>query len=419
MPARVLVTGPPLNGRDEYLGEARKFLDDEKTGYYSVFEYMQKHSKLFSIPNLTRENVLSIPRDKLKGIKDAAIDSIAKVLQGSANEVDFISTPARFKIRKSPTSPTGIIDGLELSDITKLDPSLIVIFIADLLEVKTNLEKDPVWSQRVGSDLKTLAEWRRDSIERIMEYRDNYLETTGNPLDVVIFAKGHDHETLADLVIGVKPRIYLSYHITRTHEKISHQIKTIREKLKDHFVCIDPYTIKDWDIVNAYDDAMKNQSSEVSISTFDMKLQLNEVEEAIDEIRAQVVMRDYHLIESTHATVVCHFVEEASYGVMSEIIHTRKEVGNPIYVLYPFPFRPSPWFEFYVDDPSRIIRGGAMEQLLNQLINKMKQDISGNQWPRYKPKQLQLKVVNVLPSAMKSEDLSKLKSESVKLEDQR
>lgn len=292
---------------------------------------------------------------------------------------------SRFRIRQCATAPTGIIDGLSVDNVTKLDPDTLMILIDDLLKVKANLENDPDWKSRVSSDPHTLAEWRKESISVITDYASRYLEVRGVPLDVIIFARGHDPKTLADLILGDIPRVYLSYHITGIPENLVGQIAVVKEKLKNQFVCIDPYTIKDWDIVHAYDLALETESREVEIPGFG-KLPLHEVEEAIDEIRSQVVLRDHLLIDGTHATFVCHFSDKPSYGVMDEIIHTRTEADNPIYVLYPFAGRPSPFFEFYVERNDRIIRGSAnqLDQMTGQLAEKALADIRNDMWPKWK-----------------------------------
>ncbi len=150
-------------------------------------------------------------------------------------------------------------------------------------------------------------------------------------MDTIVFAKGHKAETFADLLLADKPRIYLSYHITEATEETLRKVQIIRDKMMPHFICIDPYAIRDWDIVAAFDQATQTGRQEVSVAG--ITLTVNEIEEAINEIRAQIVSRDYDLIESTHATVVCHLAEHASYGVMSEIIHTRMAADNPVYAI--------------------------------------------------------------------------------------
>jgi len=376
---KILVTGPPLNGRDDYI---KQTISSEKgIGYYHIYDYMVTVAEKFGFPNVTRTNILNIPQYKLQQIRSAAFDEIDKKLRNSTNKIELISTPANFRVKPGPVAPDGRINGLNENDITKIDPDLIIVFIADLLEVKKNLLNDPVWKDRVNPDLKTLAEWRRMTIDSMMEYRERVLAQKGKVLDIIIFAKGHDFQTFNDLLIGDKPRIYLSYPITGSQDESMQKLRQIKNILKNNFVCIDPYSIKDWGIINAYDNVLRSGKSEIEIPDTDVILQLGEVTEAINEIRAQTVERDYKLIEGTHATVVCHITEDRSYGVMSEMIYTVTRACNPLYVLYPFRSRPSPFFEYYAD-PDNIIHGDEIESMTKLLSEKMLGDIEKGAWPR-------------------------------------
>ncbi len=162
----IVVTGPPLNGRDEYLNTVVSMIKEtgRSVGYHHVFEEMQKIAPRFKISNLSRANVLDLSSNTLRQIRSAAYESIIENLRNSANDYDFVSTPGTFRVKPSPSSPDGKIIGLELQQLSELRPDLVVIFIADLLEVKQNLYNDTVWRERVDSDLKILAEWRRESI---------------------------------------------------------------------------------------------------------------------------------------------------------------------------------------------------------------------------------------------------------------
>ena len=380
----IIVTGPPLNGRDDYIKEA---LDKSglagEVGYYHLFEYMQPIARdKFGI-NLTRSNVLEISSTLLTQIRMEAFREIKKIIDTSRCEINIVSTPAKFKIRPSPASPTGTINGFELSDIMILQPIMIVIFIDDLLNVRRRLREDPDWIRRVEPNLRTLAEWRKESIEFVYEIKLTAFREHNLNIDTIIFARAHDINTFIDLIRGEKPRIYLSYHITGVPQKtLEKTIGSVKARLRDHFVCIDPYAIRDWDLINAYDSAVEEGSDKVVVDN--EVIDLVEVEEAIDEIRAQTVDRDYKLIESVHATVVCHFSDKASYGVMSEIIHSRKEANNPVYVLYPFNKRPSPFFEFYAGREN-IIMGSKkdLDKLYSVRIDKMKSDISQGLWLKW------------------------------------
>jgi hypothetical protein len=186
--------------------------------------------------------------------------------------------------------------------------------------------------------------------------------------------------TFVDLLLNKKPRIYLSYHITGF--KDFKDVKRFRTKLSSSFVCIDPFTIKDWSIVRAYDRTILSNSIlpekiDIPIPYEDQEqifrdISLAEIEEAIDLIRTQIVQRDLQIIASGHGTVVYHNHVEPSYGVMAEIIHSGT-VGAPVYVLYPFKTRPSPFFEQYINKRrERMVQGAdSIENLEDIILAKM------------------------------------------------
>lgn len=383
---RILVTGPPLNGRDDYIQAAREGREDN-IGYHHVFSKMQEIGTRFDLPNLTRENVLNVSDSKLTELRKEAIeDEIQADILSSDKEIEIVSSPAMFYTDPQPENPRGIINALTLENIKSLSPDLIVIFISDLLEVKQNLEQDDVWSERANSALSNLAQWRADSIELIYDFRESLLSEGKGPLDVIIFASGHSHSNFLKLIKKEVPRIYLSFAITGASGDDLQEVERIKHKLKDKFACLDPYKIKDWDIIEGYDDAQEENKDKVEFENYDDPVDLDEIKDAIESIRAQTVDRDYKLIQRSHATVVLHITDRPSNGVMSEIIRTNTKGNNPVYVLYPFERRPSPFFEFYVNDEERIIRNNKdINEMTTDLITKMEEDIQNEQWSRWSP----------------------------------
>lgn len=384
-PRVILVTGPPLNGRDDYLKKVIEILEKsgETVGNNYVFEEMQKVAPSFGISNLSRANVLTIPSQTLDQIRSQAFSNISERIKTSKNNFEFVSSPGTFRIRPSVTSTaSGRMNGLELVHLKSLDPSLVIILIADLIEVRTALSADPVWRTRVESNLKTLAEWRGESIDLIEKDASDWaLSQNRRPLDYIIFGKAHSPKTLAELCIGKKPRIYTSFAITGTPESLP-KVDEVRKKLEDDFVCINPYSIRDWEIIAEFDKSIEEGNPNTFLPTANQNLPTKEIEVAIDNIRAQTVTRDYSLVRNSHATVVLHLAKQPSYGVMCEIIETRKSF-NPVYVLYPFKTRPSPFLEDYASREN-IIQNENLDVCVKALITKMKQDIESALWPRWK-----------------------------------
>ena len=377
----ILITGPPGNGRDEYLKEVLPKLGNElKVGYYHVFDYMKKVAPSYNVPNLTRENVFNIAKSTLERIRDSAFANVSSEIGKSKNQIEIISTPAVFRVTPWGDYLSGRVNGIILDHIKLLNPTNIIVFIDDLLRVREQMKKDPL-RKRMHLALKDLPHWRRSVIEIAQEYAEQKIPS----VDWIIFAKEHPVATFVDLSLGKKPRIYLSYHITAQQDFKG--VHRFFDKLSANFVCIDPYTIKDWDIVTAYDTTLEGgPRSQISITvnyrdgpqTFS-DIPVGEIEDAIDLIRTQIVERDLLLIANVHATVVYHKSVNPSYGVMAEVIHSVTTVSRPVYVLYPFKTRPSPFFEHYVKSENIIHGNGAIEDLEDEMVEKLK--LNHKDWP--------------------------------------
>lgn len=372
----ILITGPPNNGRDESLSQVLPALrEKKKVGYYHVFKYMQKIAPGCLIPNLTRKNVFDISKTKLDEIREKAFSSIISDIMGSDNEIDIVSTPAVFKVPPRRFYTSGMIEGLNRDTIKRFNPALILVFIDDLLRVKQRAQKDEL-REGMNLNLKALAEWRESTIQIIKDYVAT--SVLGTQVDFIIFAKEHPARTLVDLIINEKPRIYLSYHITG--QKGFEDIKRLIGKLEDSFVCLNPYAIRDWQIVMAFDKAKEEDGGEVVVdidymdgTKINSKIPLEEAEEAIDLIRGQIVQRDLDLISYVHATVVYHKDKTPSYGVMVEVFYSNR-VERPVYVLYPFKIRLSPFFENYVKKENIVQGEEDIEKMENILVAKLKSE---------------------------------------------
>jgi len=354
-----LITGPPGNGRDEYIQCALPEIEKYASfGYYRVFEYMQKVAPSLGISNLTRDNVFNISKSQLEKIRNLAFETVYEDINKSTNEIEIISTPAIFRIRPWGDYLSGRVEGLTISHIEKLNPNFIIVFIDDLLRVRENMKKDSLWS---GFDinLRYLAEWRHLAIEIIEQYFEKY----PSKVNWIIFAKEHSINTFVDIILNRKPKVYISYHITG-HEDFTN-INRFIEKLSEYHDNID--------IIVEYQNGAQ---------TFH-DISLSEIEEAIDLIRTQIVERDLQLISCVHATIVYHIHDEASYGVMTEIIHSATQVSRPVYVLYPFKKRPSPFFEHYIVRDNMIHGDKPIEELENELITKLRSDYE--KWPTWVP----------------------------------
>jgi len=345
---------------------------------------MQKVSKKHGVPNLTRDNVFTISKAQLDRIRNSAIEEVVKEIKLSNNEIEIISTPALFYVRPWADYLDGRVDGLTLELIQRINPNTILVLIDDLLRVRISLLEDTLWRDK-GITLNNLARSRQTAIQLVEEYcRDPAL------CNWLIFAKEHPIECFADVLLNTKPKLYISYRMTG-ETKFSNVIRFI-SKLSENFICIDPYSIKDWEIIKAYDKEMakpetdRNERIEIEVPYREghikfSNIPLAEIHETIDNIRTQIVQRDLQLITCTHATVIHHGTEEPSYGVMTELIHSATEVSHPVYVLYPFKTRLSPFFEHYVRSENMISGDINIERLEDQIVEKLLADYES--WPTW------------------------------------
>jgi adenylate kinase len=382
----VLVTGPPNNGRDEYILKALPEMNKaRKVGYYHVFDFMKQIAPSCGVASLKKENVFDVSKSKLAEIRDKALNIVIHKISSSDNDIDIVSTPTVFKVDPIRDYYTGVVEGLSKEFIRKLNPNLIIFFMDDLTAVRKRLHEDPLHS-KLKLELKDIAEWREVSLQSIQEY---VIEAKSKqlPLDFMIFAKQHPINTFNDLVVGIKPRIYLSYHITG--QSAFTDISRFSEKLQKSFVVMDPYAIKDWQIVLEFDEAIRKNKPEISIETKTNgtptieKISIAETEGAINLIRSQIVERDLEVIANVHATVVYHKTTTPSYGVMVEVFHSATKVQRPVYVLYPFKTRLSPFFEHFVK-PENIVQGERnIEEMEDELIVQLETEYRN--WLTYSP----------------------------------
>ncbi len=119
----------------------------------------------------------------------------------------------------------------------------------------------------------------------------------------------------------------------------------------------DPYTIKDWNIVEAWRAAVNEaiergrpRPSKLRFSmtyrdgTIEKEIDALELEAAIKNMRFQIIDTDYKIIENSTMVVVYHPRESISAGVMCEMVYA-KSLAKLVYAYYPY--EPSPFFEWY------------------------------------------------------------------------
>ena len=194
----VLVTGPPNNGRDDYILKALPELQKTgKIGYHHVFDYMLKIAPACGIRHLTRENVFDISTEKLDEIRDKAFSKVINKIKTSSNDIEIVSTPNIFKTDLRGGTEKGKVEGLTVNIMKRIKPDLTIFLIDDLLAVRKRAKDDDL-RVALGLSLKDIAEWREESLKLVKDY----IYGVRPSRDFMIFAKHHPVSTFVDSSFG-------------------------------------------------------------------------------------------------------------------------------------------------------------------------------------------------------------------------
>jgi len=346
--SRVLCTGPPSSGRDNYIEELCKLAESSKKSIrcYHLFDFIVKEAELKGY-SLNKLNILDFFLNNPEKMLDFRMNAVKKVGEEmkNKNQVHIISTPYFFEWKGES------LTGLSGEEVKILDPSIFAVIIDDVVRVKEELGKDPQWRGHKFT-LSEIAKWRREEIKGIFIFAHSFVP----PRERYVIAREHDVRVLFDLIFNrEKKTVYLSYPITGVDPDTVKEERAIAQELSEFFVIFDPLTIHDWAIV-AHWKSIADKGPEkpetikctIEYATGKKTFSCNsrEVEYAIKDIRRQIVDRDYKLIDSSDYVFVYHPRESISAGVMCEMMHAKIE-GKMVYAMYPF--EPSPFFEHYAN----------------------------------------------------------------------
>ncbi|CAD5243686.1 hypothetical protein [Thermococcus camini] len=359
----ILLTGPPLNGRDEYITEALKLADGESYAYYHVFDYIREVGKELGV-KITRKNVLDFAishQDLMNEIRDEAFNRIRKEIDESDKNFHLVSTPSLFRWG------SGSVIGFTTSNLKLLRPNRVIIVLDDVLSVRRRIINDPEWFERFGENpenikLTTLVMWREDAINHVKTLIHELKKEGIEVRYILQFGIRHPYGVFLDLIFREteKPLVYLSYPMTGHEEEYYHRVRDFYTKLSEHFTVLDPGALDDWWVVAEYDAQVNRDPSITRIRIKHLldgeqveELDRGDIEQATDILRRQLVERDFNLVDVSKAIAVYHYAEGVSAGVISEMAEAYRTLAA-IYLYFPFERRPSPFMEFYgMQNPSR------------------------------------------------------------------
>ncbi|ANF22905.1 hypothetical protein [Thermococcus piezophilus] len=376
----ILLTGPPLNGRDEYITEALKLAEGGSHVYYHVFDYIREVGKELGV-KITRKNVLDFAishQDLMNEIRDEAFNRIRNEIDESDKKYHLVSTPSLFRWG------SGSVLGFTTSNLKLLRPNRVVVVLDDVLSVRRRIINDPEWFERFGKDpenikLTTLVMWREDAINHVKTLVHELKKEGLEVRYVLQFGIRHPHEVFLNLIFreNEKPLIYLSYPMTGHEEEYYHRVRDFYDKLNEHFTVLDPGALDDWWVVAEYDNQVAKDPSIRRIKIKHLldgeeveELDREDIEQATDILRRQLVERDFNLVDVSKAIAVYHYAEEVSAGVISEMAEAYRTLAA-IYLYYPFERRPSPFMEFYgMQNPSRRTMFKDKDEMIRAMVEE-------------------------------------------------
>ncbi|AHL23852.1 P-loop NTPase family protein [Thermococcus nautili] len=376
----ILLTGPPLNGRDEYLSEALEKANGESYAYYHVFEYLREVGKERGV-KITRKNVLDFAinhQDLMNEIRDEAFERIRREIDESDKRFHLVSTPSLFRWG------SGSVIGFTLSNLKLLKPDRVIIVLDDVLSVRRRIINDPEWFERFGNDpnnikLTTLVMWREDAINHVKTLVHELKKEGINVRYVLQFGIRHPPEVFLDLLFREKekPLVYLSYPMTGHEEEYYHRVRGFYDKLSEHFTVLDPGALDDWWVVAEYDNQVAKNPNVKKIRIKHLldgnevdELEREDIEQATEILRRQLVERDFNLVDVSKAIAVYHYAEGVSAGVVSEMAEAYRTLAA-IYLYYPFKRRPSPFMEFYgMQNPSRRTMFRDEDEMIRAMVEE-------------------------------------------------
>ncbi|AEK72780.1 hypothetical protein GQS_04395 [Thermococcus sp. 4557] len=376
----ILLTGPPLNGRDEYITEALKLAEGESYAYYHVFDYIREVGKELGV-KITRKNVLDFAishQDLMNEIRDEAFNRIRKEIDESGEKFHLVSTPSLFRWG------SGSVIGFTTSNLKLLRPNRVIIVLDDVLSVRRRIINDPEWFERFGENpenikLTTLVMWREDAINHVKTLIHELKKEGIEVRYILQFGIRHPYEVFLDLIFheAEKPLVYLSYPMTGHEEEYYHRVRDFYDKLSGHFTVLDPGALDDWWVVAEYDAQVNRDPSITHIKIKHLldgeqveELDREDIEQATDILRRQLVERDFNLVDVSKAIAVYHYAEGVSAGVISEMAEAYRTLAA-IYLYYPFKRRPSPFMEFYgMQNPSRRTMFKDEDEMIRAMVEE-------------------------------------------------
>lgn len=298
---------------------------------------------------------IDIPEGKILDMDPLALDYLRaatfedvlnSIREAKDDEAIAVSTHTCFRWKKHLTH------AFNFYYLNRLSPDVYINIVDTVHYTYAKLQNNQAWRGRLS--IKDLLVWR-DEESFITKMLAEY---TRKPF--YLFSRREDPEMLRKIIFdvekakrdGKKPakKAYLSYPITHVkgQENVLEKKEEIKEKLKKAGIIIfDPIAVEDLEVVDLLAQAQEANKDyiEVEVDGVTAKIDAKEIINNLDDIKDQVVARDYQLIMQSDMIIVFYPTKTLSPGVLSEVNfgHTH---NKDVYAIFPLG-SVSPFLEYY------------------------------------------------------------------------
>lgn len=353
---RVFCTGMTGTQRLAYLGRVKKLADREHLGLtiINVWDEMETVAQSAIGKKIQRATVVNLPKDQRATLMADAFASIAAKLENiEETRTDEVAVVAGHAV----VDRGGEQQAFDYRLLSRIEPDMYVTIIDNIKTISEELDRDP--DHRFPDlTLMEILKWQRREIEGTCA-----TARCESPQSVqhCLVATGQKPQTLFDLLFLQRKKIYASYPITESPEQDLPAVKKVINELRDRgYIVFDPYCITDLPFARAQ-----------------TELTPRERRALIREVGAQIVTRDYHLIDQSDLVVVYYptvkypavneGVDEEyvplSAGVICEMVRGHSQ-GKEVYVIWLADHDPSPFFIYHTKEKDVFT---SVEQLWTRL----------------------------------------------------
>ncbi len=338
-------TGISGSGRLDLLKEVAN--NTHRLKIIDVGSRMYKKSEELGI-RIPEGKILDMDPLALDYLRAATFEDILRDIEKmrKKSEAIAISTHTCFRWKKHLTH------AFNFYYLNKIDPDIYINIVDNVHYIYAKLQNNPAWKNRLT--LKDLLVWRDEELfitRMLAEYRKK---------PFYLFSRREDPRMLEKILFDIEmakntnkkpaPKAYLSYPITHVKgsPKFFEEKEETKKRLKEAGIVIfDPIAVEDFEIVDlAYSAKSKGQNHiKIKVDGVEAVISVEEVYNALEDIKDQVVARDYQLITQSDMIIVYYPTKILSPGVLSEInfgfTHNKQ-----VYAIFPHE-SVSPFFEYY------------------------------------------------------------------------